>query len=67
MEADRLTLIGRSLKIIREDYTVLFVPRVQLSFIGVDHETNRHMAKEEMERQRPDIKLKIDPTADINK
>ena len=25
------------------------------------------IAKEEMERQRPEIKLKIDPTADISK
>ena len=49
MEGVRQTFIGRSLKIIREDYTVLFVPRVQLSFIEVDHETDRHMAKEEME------------------
>ena len=52
MEGDRLTLIGRSFENNKRRlllYTVLFVPRVQLSFIGVDHETDRHMAKEEME------------------
>ena len=58
MEGDRLTLLGRSLKNNKRRlllyclYIVLFVPRVQLSFIEVDHETDRHMLvliKEEME------------------
>ena len=49
MEGDRLTLLGRSLKNNKRRlllyclYIVLFVPGVQLSFIEVDHDTDRHM------------------------